>query len=341
MQIDGKQIKSTSIPTGALAEGADFIQRDGSVAFTGNQPMGANRITGLADGVGANDAVNVSQLDAARFGLDVKASCRAATTADIGTATYNSTGGASARGQFTTMPDEIDGVTLAANDRVLVKDQTPGSENGIYVVTTLGTGANGVWDRATDFDADTEVTANAFTFIAEGTAHADTGWVLTTNDPIIIGGASGTVLVFGQFSAAGVITAGDGLQKIGNEISILVDGDSTAVSGTGLKAAVPAIVNKQMTASVTASDEDIATVTTVASTPGGDSYVGVRVNGVHQLVGNGTKASVDCYFSGDSGVNARAFSAIVAGDELYWNGSVAGFQLAATDRIDFNFNVVI
>jgi len=340
MLIDGKQLKATSVPTAKLVEGADFIQRDGSVAFTANQPMGSNRITGLADGIGAQDAATVAQLDAARFGLDVKASCRAGSTADI-SGTYNSTGGTSARGQFTAMTDTVDGVSLAANDRVLLKNQTNADENGIWVVTTLGTGANGVWDRAEDFDADVEVTANVFTFIAEGTTNADTGWVLTTDDAIIIGGGSGTNLTFAQFSGAGTITAGDGLQKSGSEISILATNDSVGVSGAGLKAAVPAIVNKNMTASVTASDGALATATTVASTPGGDSYVGVRVNGAHQLVGNGTKVSVDCYFSGDSGSTARAFSAIVSGDELYWNGTIAGFELAATDRIDFDFNVVI
>jgi hypothetical protein len=81
--------------------------------------------------------------------------------------------------------------------RILVKNSTNGAANGIYVVTTAGTGANGVWDRATDFDADTEVTANAFMFI-EGTTLADTAWVLTTNDSITVG-AAGTAMTFTQF----------------------------------------------------------------------------------------------------------------------------------------------
>jgi hypothetical protein len=80
----------------------------------------------------------------------------------------------------------------------------PPYANGIYVVTTAGTGANGVWDRATDFDADTEVTANAFMFIEEGTTLADTAWVLTTNDSITVGGAAGTAMTFTQFAGAGV-----------------------------------------------------------------------------------------------------------------------------------------
>jgi hypothetical protein len=90
---------------------------------------------------------------------------RTATTANVGTYTA----GASTRGQITGAPNVLDGVTLIATNRILVKNSTNGAANGIYVVTTAGTGANGVWDRATDFDADTEVTANAFMFIEEGT----------------------------------------------------------------------------------------------------------------------------------------------------------------------------
>ena len=66
-------------------------------------------------------------------------------------------------------------------------------------MTTVGTGSNGVWDRATDFDSDAEVTANAFVFIEEGNTYADTAWVLTTNNPITIGGSSGTSLTWAQF----------------------------------------------------------------------------------------------------------------------------------------------
>jgi hypothetical protein len=341
MQIDGKQLKDTSVATAKLAAGAEFIQRTGSVAFTNNQSIGGNRLTSLGAGVNATDAVNKSQLDDARFGIDVKTSCRAATTAAIGGASYTATGGTSGRGLFEDMPDEIDGVTLVVGDRVLVKNQGAAAQNGIWEVTTLGTGANGIWNRAEDFDADDKVTANAFTFIEEGTANADTGWMLTTDDPITVGGGSGTALVFQQFSSAGTLDAGDGLQKIADEISILPDGDSVSVSSGGLKAAVPATGNKHMTASVTSSDEDAATATALAATPAGDGYVAVVVNGQLQHVGSGTKASVDCYFSGDAGSTARTFAQIVSGDTLHWNGSVAGFQLAATDRIDFLYNVII
>jgi len=83
-----------------------------------------------------------------------------------------------------------------------LKDQAgSGAENGIWIVTENGTGDNGSWDRATDFDENVEVTAGAFMFVEEGNVNADRGYVLTTNDPITIGGASGTVLAFARFTA--------------------------------------------------------------------------------------------------------------------------------------------
>ena len=170
-------------------------------AATADVAFGSFKITNLADPVNDTDGANKRYVDAARSGLDVKQSVHAASTANV-TVTYSATGGTSTRGQITAAPNTLDGVTLVANDRLLLKNQSTGAQNGIWVVSTLGTGSNGVWDRATDFDADAEVTPGAFTFVEEGT-QADTGWVLATNAPIIIGGASGTALTFNQFSSAG------------------------------------------------------------------------------------------------------------------------------------------
>lgn len=146
-------------------------------------------------------AATKGYVDAARSGLDVKASVRAATTAAVLLASGLENG------------DVVDGVTLATGDRVLVKDQSTGSENGIYVVQATGAAV-----RATDADASAEVTAGMFTFVAEGTTNADSGWVLTTNDTITLGT---TALTFAQFSGAGQITAGDGLTKTGSTINVV------------------------------------------------------------------------------------------------------------------------
>lgn len=152
---------------------------------TASVALNGQKITGLADGTAASDAATVGQVSAAAAGLDAKQSVRAATTANIATLA----GGA---------PNTVDGVTLAANDRVLVKNQTTPAQNGIYTVQTLGTGANGTWVRATDMDAWAEV-PNAFVFVEEGTTLADTSWLSTANQ----GGTLGTTgIPWTQFGAA-------------------------------------------------------------------------------------------------------------------------------------------
>lgn len=97
------------------------------------------------------------------------------------------------------------------------------------------------------------------------------------------------------------------------------------------------IANKAMVPSVTVADGDQAVPVAVAGTPATGSYVAVFVNGTRARIGDGTKVNVDCYFSADGGTTARALSAIVAGDTCHWNGSIVGFQLAATDFLDFDY----
>lgn len=146
-------------------------------------------------------AATKGYVDAARSGLDVKQSVRAATTGPINLATDLENG------------DTLDTtVTLATGNRVLVKNQTTASENGIYVVQ-----ASGAAVRATDFDSNAEVTPGAFTFVEEGTVNADSGWVVATNGTINVGV---TGISWAQFSGAGQITAGAGLTKTGNTLDV-------------------------------------------------------------------------------------------------------------------------
>lgn len=207
----------TDVDTRALD--SIVIKKDGSVAFTANQSMGGFKLTNLAAPTAAGDAVTKSYVDAIKQGLDIKDSVRVATTASI----TNLNAG----------PLSIDGITLVAGDRVLVKDgaSRDGVEavsnirNGIYVVGTIGVDS-GVWTRSSDADASSEVTAGLFTFVAEGTTNSDAGFVLTTNDPITL---DTTALVFVQFSGAGQIVAGDGLSKSGNTLSVNVDGQGLEI----------------------------------------------------------------------------------------------------------------
>lgn len=205
-----------------------------SNATSASVPMNNQRITGLATPIASDDAATKGYVDGIAAGIDVKGSVRAATTAALSSVTYTNTGGTSGRGQITNAPNTLDGVTLVNGNRVLIKDgaggASPASANGIWVVTTAGTGSNGTWDRATDFDSDAEVTAGAYTWVEEGTDNQDSAWVLTTNNPITIGGATGTQLTFTLFASSTGLIAGNGLTKSGNAIDVVGTTDRISVS---------------------------------------------------------------------------------------------------------------
>ena len=174
---------------------------------TGSVDVSGKKITNLAEPTADTDAATKYYVDAARSGLDVKASVHAATTANI---TLSGT-------------QVVDGVSLIVGDRVLVKDQSTGSQNGIYVV------ASGAWARSADADNNPggEVTSGMFTFVEEGTVNASTGFVLTTSDPITLGT---TALTFTLFSSSGTLIAGEGLSKSGNTLQVNVSNGITIAS---------------------------------------------------------------------------------------------------------------
>jgi hypothetical protein len=156
-------------------------------------------------------------VDAARQGLDVKASVRAATTGAINLSTDLQNG------------DVLDGVTLVTGDRVLVKNQGSASENGIYVVV-----ASGAASRSSDANgtADTgELTSGTFTFVEEGTVNFDSGFVVSTNGTITVGT---TGIVWTQFSGAGSFEAGDGLSKSGTTVNVNVTANRTAITADAI-----------------------------------------------------------------------------------------------------------
>ena len=180
-------------------------------------------------GFGNDSLVNKSYVDAVANGLDVKKSVRVATTANLA-GSYNNGNGtitASSNGAIS-----IDGVSLSVNDRVLVKDQTSQVENGFYRVTTVGSGSAAfVLTRTPDGDEADELTGGAFTFVEEGTANADNGYVASHNGTPTVGT---TNITFEQFSGAGQIAAGAGLTKTGNTIDVVGTADKITVSANAL-----------------------------------------------------------------------------------------------------------
>lgn len=214
---------------------------------------------------GITDAYTKAEVDAAVYsattGLDPKDQARAIATSNI---TLSGT-------------QVIDGVSVIAGDRVLVVGQTTASQNGIYVV------AAGAWSRSTDANSQSKVTSGMYVFVSEGTVNQNSGWYLTTDDPITLGT---TALNFVQFTGAGQITAGTGLTKTGNTLALTgqalslhnlgtlgftvrtatdtITARSFAVSGSGITVANPAGTAGDPTFSLTAALSQIGALTPAA-----------------------------------------------------------------------------
>lgn len=174
--------------------------------------MNSQKITGLADPTLAQDAATKAYVDSLVNGTDWKNSVRVATTAN------GTLASAFANGQT------VDGVVLATGNRILLKDQTAGAENGIYTVN-----ASGAPTRATDADANPEVTAGMAVFVSEGSTNVNSQWKLTTDDTITLGT---TALVFAQIGAGTSYTAGTGIDIAWSVISILTTSVPRAYSAT-------------------------------------------------------------------------------------------------------------
>lgn len=179
---------------------------DQFAAPTADVSFGGRKITSVANGTVATDVATYGQLLDFVNNQSFKAPVKVATTANIA----NLAGGA---------PNTVDTVTLVNGDRVLVKDQTTASANGIYTVTTAGTGANGTWTRAADFDVSADAVPGSVVSVEQGTANGDKLFMLATNGPITLGTTALTFSPYGT-STGEVGQAGDGIEKTGTTYSV-------------------------------------------------------------------------------------------------------------------------
>lgn len=191
---DAKVAAGAAIATNKLADGANFIKRDGSVAFTGNQSMGGNNITNLATPSGNNDAANKAYVDTAVAGLnsifDSKSSAKAATTGNINLSNPGTS--------------SFDSVSLSNGDILFVRAQSAAAENGLYTFN----GSGSALTRIPQMDAWAEIPGALFT-VEEGSTYADTVWFCTANQ----GGTLGTTAItFQQVNASG-LTASNFVDK--------------------------------------------------------------------------------------------------------------------------------
>ena len=243
--------------------------------MSGAIAMGTNKITGLGTPTADADAVTKSYVDAIAQGIDAKASVVAASTANL------TLSGA----------QTIDGVSVIAGDRVLVKDQTTTSDNGIYLC------ASGSWTRTTDADTYSELIA-AYTFVEGGTVNANNGFICT----IVAGGTLGTTpITFAQFSGAGQVTAGTGMSKTGNTLNV-----NTASSA---RIVVGADEIDLATTGVTASTYKSVTVDTYGRITSGTNPTTISGFGITDAY---TKTEVDTSLSGKLSTTGGTMSGAIA-----------------------------
>lgn len=240
---------------------------------SGDFSFANHKLTNLADPVSDQDAATKIYVDQVAQGLDVKASVVAATSGNI------TLSGA----------QTIDGVSVVAGDRVLVKAQTASADNGIYVVS------NTSWSRAADANAWAEL-VSAYTFVEQGSTYADTGWVCTVN----AGGTLGTTPVtWSQFSGAGTYQAGTGLTLTGNTFSIT----NTAVSAGSYGAA-----SKTLTATVNAQGQ----LTALA-----DQNIAITLSQVTDAGTMAAQAASNVAITGGSITNLATFDGITIDGGTY------------------------
>jgi len=256
VQIRGRQILDSTITSGK-------IDLTGSFDFSsGTLQCGTPSAN--------NDVANLAYVQSYVSGLAWKDACRVATTANITISSDLNVG------------DTIDGVTLADGDRVLVKNQSNQTENGIYVA-----GASPA--RASDMDAGTEF-SSAAVFVSEGSVNADVGFVCTNDGTVTVGSSN---ITFSQFTGASQIVAGDGLAKSGNTLSVNVDDSSLEINSDSLRVKASGITNAMLAGSIENSKLSNSTISGVALGSNLNSLDRAENSGLVMSQYNGSSAVAD------------------------------------------------
>ena len=334
-----RALVAADIPSITHAKVSDFdtgVQTnrlDQLAAPTASVGLNSQKITGLADCTADSDAANKGYVDGVAQGLDIKDSVKVATTANI---TLSGT-------------QTIDGVSLSADERVLVKDQSTATQNGIYLVKS---GAS--WVRTDDMAASSDA-SGAFTFIEQGSTYADVGFVCSSDKGSAVVGTNN--LAFTQFSGVASVTAGTGIDKSGNTISLdlkangglviesteaCVDLSASSITGTlaigdggtGATSASAArtALGLAIGTNVVAYAADLNTLSSCQS--GGAAALAALTSTEIAILDGATVTTTELNTCCDGGTSATS-TTLAAADRLVVNDAGTMVQVALSDLVTF------
>lgn len=308
---------------------ANLFLADGSVTATGTFNLGTHLISNLADPVSLQDAATKNYVDSVAAGLSPKGASRAATTGALPAVTSSGGGvGATLTANANGTIPAQDGVTLVNGDRLLVKNQAAPVQNGIYVVTTIGSGGSPfILTRATDFDGSAGagvVEGGSFTFVTSGTTQGGTGWSVVHVGVVTVGTDP---INFTQTSSAVTYSAGAGLDLTGTVFSISTDNSLVAATG----GSVPSLTvqNSLTGAIITAADGLAVQLEAVNPTLqiDGSNELGAKLNNAGAIV------------TGASGltINVDNITIDIAANKIeVKTGGIADAQISASAAIAFS-----
>ena len=262
---------------------------------------------------------------------------------------------------LTGAPSTVDGVTLAVNNRILVTAQSTASQNGLYYVATVGTGSNGIWTRTADGNETGEMSSGMIVVATEGTAYADSEWLLTSNDPIVVGTTS-----LNFINLAATIYSGTSNVIVTNSGNVLISTAGTAnvitvantgayvtgivsatgnVNGANLYIAADAVVAGNLTVNGTTTTINSNTITTNDKniTVANNQTTGAAVDGAGVDAGGGTPIATWRYnnattsWQSNIAITPTANGSLALGGASNFWGTAYVTTLSATGNITGNY----